>query len=283
MKAINTLKLRFSILALTSVTLIIQAQELKKVWETGGFDTPESVLSDISNDFYFISNIGGNNPTEKDGNGFISKVDTEGNIVTLKWVTGLNAPKGMVILGNQLLVTDIDRILGIELNSGKIISETNVEGAIFLNDMVVIDEKNVVISDSKTGTYYLFADGKVEKLISDENFKFPNGLALSEGEVISGIGDRLILISVKEKSWRDYITETGSVDGLSTVKKGTYLISDWSGHVHMVYTNKPKRLLLNTTEEKVNAADFYFDVNRSHLIIPTFFANTVACYKLEDI
>src|SRR5215213_6618035 len=39
-----------------------------------GFKTPESVRYDADLDTYFVSNINGN-PSQKDGNGFISRID----------------------------------------------------------------------------------------------------------------------------------------------------------------------------------------------------------------
>src|SRR5213594_2596037 len=45
----------------------------------GGFQTPESVLWDSAQDVYYVSNINGN-PSEKDGNGYISVIDSSGAV-----------------------------------------------------------------------------------------------------------------------------------------------------------------------------------------------------------
>lgn len=51
--------------------------------EVTGFMTPESVLHDSVADVYLVSNINGT-PTDKDDNGFISRVTPAGAIEQLK-------------------------------------------------------------------------------------------------------------------------------------------------------------------------------------------------------
>ena len=49
-------------------------------------------------------------PLEEDENGYISKLDSNGNYVEKKWVTGLDAPKGLAIVKDHLFVADINKI-----------------------------------------------------------------------------------------------------------------------------------------------------------------------------
>src|SRR6187431_1344942 len=69
---------------------------LERAWETDAtLTTAESVLYDKANDVLYVSCINGVPPDKKDGDGFISRVALDGKIKDLKWVTGLNGPKGM--------------------------------------------------------------------------------------------------------------------------------------------------------------------------------------------
>src|SRR5688572_23481869 len=91
-----------------SGTTIVYAKKkpssLRRVWETDTLlRTPESVLHEPTENVLLVSNINGNGAV-KDGNGFISKLTLEGQITSLEWATGLNAPKGMGISGNKLFV-----------------------------------------------------------------------------------------------------------------------------------------------------------------------------------
>ncbi|MCK5730006.1 MAG: hypothetical protein KAH68_02950 [Draconibacterium sp.] len=49
-----------------------------------------------------MSNINGA-PAKKNRTGFITILSANGNIKTLEWVTGLNAPKGMAIFDNKYI------------------------------------------------------------------------------------------------------------------------------------------------------------------------------------
>jgi hypothetical protein len=87
----------------------VQAQQqeqikINKLWETAAvLKNPESVIYSPKQDILFVSNIDGK-PNEKDQKGFISKVSpSNGNIIELSWITGLNAPKGMAIYNNTKL------------------------------------------------------------------------------------------------------------------------------------------------------------------------------------
>jgi hypothetical protein len=71
----------------------------------------------------------------KNGQGFISKVSpTNGTIVELNWVTGLNAPKGMAVSddSSKLYVSDITDLVEIDIVSGQITNRYTVPESTFL-------------------------------------------------------------------------------------------------------------------------------------------------------
>ena len=72
--------------------------KISELWESpADLKNPESVVYASKQDVLFVSNIDGK-PDQKDQNGFISKVSpTNGSIIELDWIKGLNTPKGMAI------------------------------------------------------------------------------------------------------------------------------------------------------------------------------------------
>ena len=76
----------------------VEQTSINILWETpNDLNNPESVVYAPKQNVLFVSNIDGK-PDQKDQNGFISKVSpSNGSIVELNWITGLNAPKGMAI------------------------------------------------------------------------------------------------------------------------------------------------------------------------------------------
>ena len=101
----------------------VEHTKINKLWETtNDLKNPESVAYAPKQNVLFVSNVNGN-PTQKDQNGFISKVSpSNGNIIELNWVTGLNAPKGVAISNNnsRLYVSDITDLVEIDIDNGKI-------------------------------------------------------------------------------------------------------------------------------------------------------------------
>src|SRR5690606_22731442 len=133
------------------VTEQAAAPALTQKWETDTvLTTCESVLYDAERNVLYVSNINGT-PDEKDGNGSIARVSLDGTVTDAAWVTGLDAPKGMGIRGNRLFVTDIDRIVEIDVDAGKIVKTYPIQGASFLNDVTVAANGDVYVSDSNAG------------------------------------------------------------------------------------------------------------------------------------
>src|SRR6187551_3037443 len=95
------------------------AAEPQKLWELTGFKTPESVLPDDSGQALFVSNANGGVLT-KDGNGYLSKISPDGKMITAEWVKGLNAPKGLGLVGGTLYVADIDELVAVDIAKGEI-------------------------------------------------------------------------------------------------------------------------------------------------------------------
>ena len=91
----------------------------------------------------FVSSINGQ-ILDKDGNGYISRLSPDGKVVSAKWVTGLNGPKGLRSVRGTLWVADIDEVVGIEIASGKITSRVKVDGAQFLNDLATAPDGTVL-------------------------------------------------------------------------------------------------------------------------------------------
>lgn len=253
---------------------------LEKLWETSdGLKTTESVLYDPIDKVIYVANIN-ENPWEKDGNGYISRLKTNGEILDVRWVKGLSAPKGMGLFDGKLYVTNIDEVVEIDAKSATIIKRYTHPEASNLNDIAVGADGSVYISDSKGNNIYEIANGNLNVLAVSIDGP-TNGLFYERGRLLCGQTNRVAVIDLKSKKMTSYILETGSIDGIEGIGDGSYLISDWLGHVHIIKQGKQKELILNTTPVKINAADIEFNQAERILYVPTFFHNSVAAYKLR--
>lgn len=255
---------------------------LELIWESDTLiRTPESVLLDPGKEFLYVSNIN-EGPWEKDGNGFISKMDVNGNVTILKWVEGLNAPKGMGILGNSLFIADIDEVVEAKLETGEIIQKIKIEGDPQLNDITVGGNGVVYISGSNSQKIYALKNGTVTVFFEGEEGERFNGLFWEKERMllITSASSQFKEINQNTKKVHVISEEMGHGDAICPVGNGGYITTSWAGSVFYVNKNGETQKLLDTESLGENAADADFDIQNQILYLPTFFKNKIKAYKL---
>jgi hypothetical protein len=255
--------------------------KVQKYWITKKeFKVPESVLYYEKWNTIFVSNINGS-PAAKDGNGFISKLGLDGKIIKLKWVTGLNGPKGMGIFKGKLYVADIDRVVEIDIDNAEIVKEYRSSSAKFLNDITIDSAGNVFVSDNVANLIFSLRQDKLDIWLKSGMLDQPNGLYAEKGHLLIGIDNAVLSVDYKSKKINRFIENTDYIDGLVPMNDGKYLISDFMGSVHVVQPGKEKVKILDTTVDDINAADIDFIINKKLLLVPTFGDNGVMAYKVR--
>jgi hypothetical protein len=282
LKKIGVIYLMAGLLLIISFQNVV-AQSLTYLWRSEKvFQIPESVLYNSSTKNIYVSNISGK-PVEKNKQGFISLLDKYGNIIKLKWITGLNAPKGMTIIEGKLYVTDIDRICVIDINSAKIDRFINIKGSEFLNDIISDSKGNLYVSDMLANTIYKISKDKYEKwLFNLTDLIAPNGMNFYNGKIIIGTNKGILAVIPESKKVNLIIENEGGIDGLIPLKNRTFIISDWHGKIQLVGNETKPKLLRDTTKEKINAADLGFIYEDDVLLIPTFYDNRIEAMKLKQ-
>lgn len=120
-----------------------------------GLRTPESARWDPEIGVWFVSNINGSG-LAKDGNGYISRLTSDGTVDSLKFVASgrngvtLHAPKGIAIVGDTLWVADIDVVRGFNRRTGEPVADIRVPGAKLLND-ITVGPAGIYITDTGVG------------------------------------------------------------------------------------------------------------------------------------
>ena len=256
--------------------------KLDLLWQTDTLlRTPESVLADADGNVLYVSNMNLDLP-ENSGNGFISKLDMDGNIVDLKWAGGLNGPKGMGIFGDNLYVADNDEVVKIDLNSGEILDKIKIDGNPGLNDITVGDDGSVYVSGYTSNVIYKVKDGNVESIFSGEEGENFNGL-LWEPErmlLITSSGSTFKAINHATGDVNIIATDLGHGDGIVPVGNGNYITSDWRGRIFYIPAEGDPVTLLDTRDKEINAADIYYVAGNNVLFVPTFYDNRLNAYKV---
>jgi DNA-binding beta-propeller fold protein YncE len=262
------------------------------LWELAGFENPESAFPDAEAGVIYVSNVAGT-PTGKDGNGSISKVSLDGRMVAQKWVTGLDAPKGLALLGGKLYAADIDRLVEIDTKDGKVLARYDAAGAKFLNDVAADSAGNVYVSDMATNTIWRLSGGKLEAWLASEALLNPNGLLVQGdtlvvaawGRMTDGFATKvpghLLAVSLADKSVKPLgsATPVGNLDGLEPLDKDTFLVSDWmNGKVFKIARSGEAKEILSLGQ---GAADLGYDAASKTAFIPQMKEGRLSAYRVE--
>lgn len=262
------------------------------LWEASGFNTPESVLPVPSEGIAYVSNVAGQ-PTDKDGNGFISKISlADGKIVALEWAKGMDGPKGLALSGGKLYTADIDKLVEIDPKDGKVLAKFEAPGATFLNDVTADAAGNVYVSDSNTNTIWRLSGGKLEKWLEGPELKFPNGLEVQGDKIVvapwgppgtttleakpSGLLE--VGIADKKVSTLGDGTPVGNLDGLEA-DDDDYLVSDWvAGKVFRIAKSGKADVLLTLSQ---GTADIGYVPEQKLLLVPRMMDGKIVAYTLQ--
>lgn len=280
------------IVALALTTFSLAAVAAEPVWKVEGFDGPESALYDSKRNVVYVSNVNGS-PTEKNGQGYIAKVSAEGSLVEKTWVGGLNAPKGMALVGGTLYVSDIDRLVAIDVDAGKVSATYPVAEAKFLNDVAAAPDGRVFVSDMFTDTIHTLAGDKLETFVQDAELTAPNGL-LVEGDklVVASWGKikegfetetlghlKTVDLSSKKISTLGDGTPVGNLDGIEADGSGAYLVTDWmAGGLYRIKPSGNAELLLDLNQ---GSADLGLIPEKKLAIVPMMNDGSVAAYPIK--
>lgn len=208
---------------------------------------PESVAHDPDGDAFYAANIGEElAPTEKDEDGFISRLASDGTVETRDFLPSsddatLHAPKGTLVLNGHLYTADIDRVVGFDLEERTKAVEISLadEGVEFLNDIAVLDDQTLVGSATNQGSLYRI--NLDDETVTELDVEIPgaNGVAYSESQnalyAVNFGGDQggqLWTISLDENgevsdASSRTILEGGRFDGIVLQDDEQVVISDW--------------------------------------------------------
>ncbi len=264
--------IRFFTLGIVLAGLVGCSQPQQKV---SGLKMPESVIQ-AQDGRIFVSEI---NEFGKDGDGQISVIDKSGKLSI--FATGMDDPKGMAIIGDNLYVADKNRILKVNADGNWqvfVAAEAFPSIPQFHNDLERDLQGNYLyVSDSgdleKGGAIYRISlDGQVETVIDhtrDARILAPNGLLMDDsGDVLlfvdfsSGV---LYSYNMKTDVLTDLAEGLGGADGLVHHPNNLMFVSDWkNGKVYSVLHDEVKLV----KDGFQAAADIALTTDGKYILVP---------------
>ncbi len=270
--------------ALMLLTAVFTAKA--QVTEVSGFMNPESIIG--YGDKLFVSNLGAElNPTAKDGDGFISMLNRkDGKVLELKFISGLNSPKGLSVGWGKIAVTDVDRVVVFDIKTRKKVWEVDLtkEGITYANDLTMACFAAFVSSTDKNAVYRVKHNGTAKMLKVKGEIPGANGLARGCGKIFianygrgtapDGSFGKINRVTKKYKP----LQIGGVYDGI--VKIGHRLVvTDWvvatenKGRVVVYDLCKKKSAVVNVGRTIDGPADLYADCKTKTIWIPAMREN----------
>jgi hypothetical protein len=220
-----------------AIAVFASAALAEDSWVTHEFDMPESAIVDAAHNRIILSEMVGN-PAAADGTGRLVLLSNDGAVLNAAWTTSLDAPKGMGIIGDTLLVADLTRLHVIDLATGTIRGSITAPGAVFLND-VTAEGTVAYISDMMTDSIWRYANGSLTLWLHDPKLSHPNGLLLDGKRLLVGswgaglrddftteVPGTLLSVALDSKEISTLAPNVGNIDGIAQIGD-RIIVSDW--------------------------------------------------------
>jgi|TARA_B110000438_G_scaffold286793_1_gene318403 DNA-binding beta-propeller fold protein YncE len=277
------------------VIILLATFSIVNAWafEVGGMKTPNSFIVDPSTGNYFVSNINGH-PLKKDNNGFISKIDSQGKLIDLHFIQGgknriyLNAPKGLVLFGNNLYVADIDTIRQFDTTTGKLLGSVDFSllGAKLLSSLATDHKYRIYISDT-LGNFIFWMEpthnNRVGILAKGPALGQPNGL-------VYDLPNKRLLVATWKTGKILFVNLNGQVlplfrqkglknlYGLDLDQEGNIIFSSFSGG--KIFRVKNYQTMEIIREGLNTPADISVDKAKNKILTPSFEGNRIQSFPI---
>ena len=279
---------KFSLISICAFFFCLFSVFAQDQYSYSGFNSPVSVTQ--YGGYYYLSNSGQNfGLATKDGDGYISRIRSDGSQedVTLKYITGLNNPRGICAIQGTLYVCDIDRLVGIDLRSRNKVFELNFEKDHVqqLTGIVSANDKMLYVSATDVNTIFE-VDLSAKKYTKWTETTTPAGLLINNNRMyVCSMGTdslpngKIGVIDMKTKQYTQLSDDEGYFWGLALHGNKLYY-SDWiqfakRGVIKWINLDNHSTGQVRFTSRIGGPADFVYDARNDIFIIPAVLEGVV--------
>lgn len=263
------------------VIAIFLSASLALGFEVKGLAMPQSFVVDKETGNYYISNIKGH-AFSKNNNGFITMLSPDGKTANLKLVEGgkdgavLNAPKGMMIIGNLIYVSDMRVVRTFDKSTGAKKDDIDLAplNAKFLNGMTSGPDGRIYVSETVGNMIFAInpADGnKAQVFASGKGIESPNGITYDAGAnrflVTMGFGV-LSAVGMDGKPQKLAKLPVKGLVGVDTDGEGNIYVSSFTrGFIYKLNKNLEQTVV---AKNLVSPANLSLDRGKRLILVPLF-------------
>ena len=227
------------------ILICFSACKSKQANEIVVFDAPDQVLWHAATQTWFVSNLGGGISLKKDGYGWITRLDKNGNVLTAQWIKNLDAPSGMISTNKYLFVCDRTGVYQINIEKATIEKEFLLPEAEFVNDIVISPAGDLYVSDFFGNKIFRIpAETRKPEVFLNLN-ESPDGLYMDNDTLViatwgkisnkntfeTSKKGKILLVDTKTKQVRPLLSqleEIGNLEGITKSTDGAYFVTDWA-------------------------------------------------------
>lgn len=261
--------------------------------------SPQSFIAHPSGEGYFIANANGE-PGVSDNNGFISKLDQDGNLLDRHFIQGgrgdviLHSPHGMGIAGDTLYVADINVIRGFHTQSGTPtvtvpLHPFHVEA---LTDLIADGSGQLYVLDTVGNAVYRIDpqhDFEVSLYLQHEDMGSPRGLAVHprSGRLwIASLDNGNVMEIAEDRTMTEVISNsffTGkfrNLSGLDFDRFGSLYLSDMTAG--KIWRVQPDQSMQVIAEFLISPSCVKIDRRKHMILVPYLYADGAEINGLEQ-
>lgn len=250
-----------------------------RVFANLGFSQPENLVYDAAADVFYVSNMGPGDPAAHDDNGYISKVSSDGHVISSRWIAGgvggvtLDAPKGLTIRGDTLVIADVGAVRFFNRMTGAPIRMQTLPGLV-MNDVGYAPDGSLWITDTgpdrtktpvdtskdEDAVWRIAPNGRVRAVARGLSLDRPDGIVLDgTSALVATFGSNRIerVTDGGTKSTPVATLGGGKIDGLRRMRDGSLIATSWDAHSvwRLDAAYKPHALLTGITSPAGVAVD----------------------------
>jgi hypothetical protein len=271
---------------------LAQPRPPEPLWETSGFTAPESVVYDAGRRVFYVSNMGSWGRGATPGDGFISRLDASGRVLDLRWITGLESPKGLALANGRLYVGDDPALVEIDPAAAKVVARhAPPDGPGGFNDCTAGADGTIYVFSRRLSTVFRLRAGRFEPWVTVDaaTTGWPNGLHADRDRLLLGSWvargadgvERFGILSAV--AFADgAVTQVGrqrigNIDGIEPDGHGGFTVTDWvTGDVLRVTGDGVPSTLMTLRQ---GAADHLYLADQRLLIVPLVVDGVVKAFR----
>jgi hypothetical protein len=160
-----------------------------------GFAVPESAAFDARRGEIYVSNMAGSDvPPPRSGNGSLSRLSTDGEVIDARWVTGLHQPKNIAVHEGHIYAADSRCLTVVDIEAAKIVERYEAPDSFYLDGLTVHPDGDVYVGDLAENTIWkLDRSGGWGPWLQSEFLCHPDGLVAEATRlVVAGFGFNVV-------------------------------------------------------------------------------------------